>query len=59
MGVGLGVWVFNSFFPIFGLRCLPLCVPGSQLENYDKRKISPWMHFPHHSTCEGVSRDKA
>lgn len=40
MWVGLSVWIFNSFFPIFGLYCLPRSLPGSQLENYD-RKISP------------------
>lgn len=36
-----------GFFLVFGLYCLPLSVPGPQLENYNMRQIFPWMHSPH------------
>lgn len=58
MWVGLSVWIFKSFLPIFWLYCLPLSAPGSELENYDKRKISPWLHFAPHSSCKRVGRDR-
>jgi len=55
MWVGLSVWIFNSFFPIFGLYCLPFSVPGSQLENYGKRKIPLGMHSPPPVAVKGLA----